>query len=58
MEMIQMKCEKCGEELGVGDEYELLTSHIGSCNSKEAKAFRDARDDEDSRNVTYYDPDY
>jgi len=53
-----MKCEKCGEELGVGDEYELLTSHIGSCNSKEAKAFRDARDDEDSRNVTYYDPDY
>jgi len=42
-----MKCKKCGEELGQGDTYDLLKSHIYYCNSKEGRAYQKAADDSD-----------
>lgn len=40
-----MKCKKCGEELGQGDEYDLLKSHMYYCNSKEGRAYMKAVDE-------------
>ena len=40
------KCSHCGEELGQGDEYDLMKSHIWSCTGKSAKAFRKAKEKE------------
>lgn len=35
-----MKCHLCGEDLGEGDEYDLLKSHLYDCNSKEGQEHR------------------
>lgn len=42
-----MKCAHCGEELGEGDDYDLYKRHINSCNSKIARDYRNAKDEED-----------
>lgn len=41
-----MRCRFCGTELGDGDPYNLLSAHIHSCQSEEARRFRKARDEE------------
>jgi hypothetical protein len=33
-----MKCNHCGEELGAGDSYDLMKSHMWHCESKVARA--------------------
>lgn len=41
-----MKCHYCGEELGVGDVYDLMSSHVWSCKSKVANDFVSAKEQE------------
>jgi hypothetical protein len=41
-----MKCSHCGQDLGNGDAYEAMRSHIDTCDSEAARAFRKARDEE------------
>jgi hypothetical protein len=33
-----MKCTHCKVELGAGDEYELMKSHVWNCDSKAGRA--------------------
>ena len=40
-----MKCKLCGEELGDGDEYDLLKAHAYYCDSPEGRAVQKAVDD-------------
>jgi len=49
-----MNCNKCGDDLGNGDEYDLLKSHVWNCRSKEAQAFTDAVEEETSGQVWRY----
>ena len=46
-----MECKKCGEDLGEGDEYDLLKSHIYRCQSKEGQAYQKAVDDSDGHTM-------
>ena len=39
-----MICTYCKEDLGEGDEYDLLKGHINSCNGKIARDYRVSRD--------------
>jgi len=39
-----MKCTHCNEELGDGDSYDLMTSHMYSCNSQIARKTIDSID--------------
>ena len=41
----KVKCKKCGENLGYGDEYDLLKRHMYSCDSKEGRAYMKAVDE-------------
>ena len=44
-----MKCNLCKEDLGNGDEYDLLKSHMYYCDSKEGMAVMKARDEDCGR---------
>lgn len=62
--MKDFKCDKCGEVLVTGeylkecmdkdlelpDKYEVLSSHIYYCNSKEGRAYTKAVDESDGHN--------
>ena len=40
-------CNHCGQDLGDGDSYDLMSSHIHQCEGKIAKEYRKAVDEED-----------
>lgn len=46
-----MKCGHCNEELGQGDEYELLKAHAYYCNSPAGRAVMRARDASDGHTM-------
>ena len=46
-----MKCPHCKEDLGNGDEYDLMKSHKYNCNSE--VAFKAVRAEEESCHTTY-----
>ncbi len=46
-----MKCKLCDEDLGEGDEYDLLKNHSYYCNSKEGRAVMKARDDSEGHTM-------
>jgi hypothetical protein len=50
-----MKCTHCGDELGEGDAYDLMKSHLWNCNSKAAKKVTDAIEEETNGAVWEYD---